>query len=455
MEKMLIRCGISPLDNFNPSKMIVRNSIGSNIGNLAYQFSIFRTVLKEDVSLVPDRYGGDRGYITSYNSKKINNNYSAYICPMANAFRSNFITKLNKLTELFKELDIPVIIPGIGLNGSLENDGYENFSFDQDVVNFVDSVIENGNIMGVRGNITRNYLSNLGFKENRDFMVIGCPSMFTFGSHLKIKDVKIDENSKIALNSGPFGSLIENIISRTMNEFPNYYFIPQLITELKLCYLGKPSLKINNHNYPRSMESNSYKNNRVKVPISAYTWIKFLKTVDLSFGARLHGNIMATIAGTPSIMILKDARMKEIAEYHDLTRIYEHELNDLNSINDIIDNIDFKSPEKNHKKLFKNYLKFWKKNNIETVFDKNINVKKVPIDNFIEKVHTKPPIETISNLEKSKIHNRIKEYNVEKKIWKSERTQLKKKNEFEHIKSMKIGKNKISKLISFYKKYNF
>ncbi|OQD59396.1 hypothetical protein MBBAR_3c00510 [Methanobrevibacter arboriphilus JCM 13429 = DSM 1125] len=454
MEKMLIRCGTSPLDNFNPSKMIVRNSIGNNIGNLVYQFSIFRALLKKDVSLVSDYYGVDRGYITSANSKKINKNYSAYICPMANSFRDNFIKKLNRFTELFKSLDIPIIIPGIGLSADLKSDGYENFSFDQDVINFVESITENGNIVGVRGNVTGNYLSNLGFTK-KEFMVIGCPSMFTFGNHLKIKDFIIDENSKISLNSAPYGHLIEEIISKTMNDFSNYYFIPQTKSELKLCYLGKPSLKFKNHNYPTNMESDSYKNNRVKVPISVYTWIKFLKSVDLSFGARLHGNIMAAISGTPSIMIVKDARMKDVSEYHDLTRIYKEDLNELNSIQDIIDNVNFKSPLKNHEKLFKNYLKFWKKNNIKTVFDQDINVKRVYIDKFIEKIPYMPPVETISNLEKEEFNNRIKEYRSEKKIWKNKKYQIKKKNEFEQIKSMKIGKNKISKLINFYKKYNY
>lgn len=452
MEKMLIRSGMSPLDNFNPSKIIVRNSIGNNIGNLAYQFSVFRTLFKEDVSLVADYYNGERGYISNY-SKKINNDYSAYILPMANAFRPTFIKKLNTLTELFKKLDIPIIVPGIGLSGDVDIDGYVNFPFDQDVVNFVDSVIESGSIIGVRGNITGNYLSNLGFTKN-EFMVIGCPSMFTFGNYLKIKDVNIDENTKITLNSGQYGPLINNIISRTMNEFSNYYFIPQERTELKLCYLGMPPLKTN-HDYPKNMESGPYKNNRVRVPLNVPSWIEFLKYVDLSFGARLHGNIMATISGTPSIMIVKDARMKDVAEYHDLTRIYDYELNDLNSIHDILDIVDLKSPEKNHEKLFKNYLKFWKKNNLRTVFDKNINIKKVHIDSFIEENYPKPPLETISNISKTEINNRIKEFKTEKKLWRREIVQIRKKNEFEAIKSMKFGIDKIQKLISFYKKYNF
>ncbi|WP_353853509.1 polysaccharide pyruvyl transferase family protein [Tetragenococcus halophilus] len=44
--------------------------------------------------------------------------------------------------------------------------------------------------------------------------------------------------------------------------------------------------------------------------MNAKSWIDFLKKPDLAVGSRLHGNITATIAGTPSLLIPKDARMR-------------------------------------------------------------------------------------------------------------------------------------------------
>lgn len=192
-----------------------------------------------------------------------------------------------------------------------------------------------------------------------------------------------------------------------MKEFSNYYFIPQWRSELRLTYIGRPKLKYKSEVYPVSMESPAYKNNRVRAPINVQGWINFLKKVDLSFGARLHGNIMATISGTPSILIVKDGRMRELAEFHNLTHITEKELIKFKSLLEIIEEVDFKSPEKVHEDRFKNYLKFWRKNKIETVYDKDFNLENLPIDSQMKKEDSLLPIETISNLKKEEIDKQV------------------------------------------------
>ncbi|WP_052332117.1 polysaccharide pyruvyl transferase family protein [Methanobrevibacter arboriphilus] len=277
-------------------------------------------------------------------------------------------------------------------------------------------------------------------------MVIGCPAMFSFGNHLKIrntvnhkkKNQKTQENSVISINSGLYSQNINNFISKTMKEFPNYYFIPQWRSELRLTYIGRPKLKYESEVYPVSMESLPYKNNRVRAPINAQGWINFLKKVDLSFGARLHGNIMATISGTPSILIVKDGRMRELAEFHNLTHITEKELIKFNSLIEIIEKVDFKSPEKVHEDRFKNYLKFWRKNKIETVYDKNFNLENLYIDSLMKKEDSLLPIETISNLKKEEINKRLKDFKTAKKSWKKEIHE----------------NNEINKLLSSTKLYN-
>lgn len=352
--KMLVRAGTSPLMNLSPGQLIARNAFGGNLGNLAYQFGVYRTLTTKKTELLPDYYSIDRGRITSKDAEMINKKYSAYICPMANGFREGFVNHLIKYTEFIKNLEIPFIVAGIGVSTNIESNGYENFPFDDEVSNFINSIRENGTIIGVRGQITGNYLSNLGFKEKKDFMVIGCPAMFSFGNHLKIRNTKITKNkitrnSSISINSGLYSSNINNFISNTMKEFSNYYFIPQWRSELRLTYIGRPKLKYKSEVYPVSMESPAYKNNRVRAPINVQGWINFLKKVDLSFGARLHGNIMATISGTPSILIVKDGRMRELAEFHNLTHITEKELIKFKSLLEIIEEVDFKSPEKSMK----------------------------------------------------------------------------------------------------------
>lgn len=123
-----------------------------------------------------------------------------------------------------------------------------------------------------------------------------------------------------------------NFISKSMEEYPNHYFIPQWLKEMQLVYVGAPSLSGSSDNYPTKMSDPVYMKNRVRFFLNFPTWLDFLKQADLSFGTRLHGNIVSTLAGTPSIIIQMDARMRELAEYHNLTRIPANELNEYTNL---------------------------------------------------------------------------------------------------------------------------
>jgi len=449
MEKILIRGGISPIDSFNPSKIIARNLFGSNVGNLIYQFGVFRTLATENIQAIPDNYSIERGLMTNQDIAKINKNYDAYVCPLADAMRRGFTDKLDLYVKFVEKLDIPFVVAGIGLRTNIRDDGTKNFSFDENVANFIRAVNENGNIVGLRGNTTGNYLSNLGFKKNKDFMVIGCPSMFSYGTHVKIQEKEINKNSLISINSS-FKARKPTLkfISNLFEQYPNHYFIPQWLRELKLTYLGV-DMKVRNETkrefYPTRLGSSEYQNNNVRFPVDAYGWISLLETVDFSFGTRLHGNIAATIAGTPNIIVVKDGRMKDVVDYHELTNIRTKQLRKYDSLEKVIESVDFHSTEKNHEKRFKNYLNFWEKNNIQTIYDDDFYRKDSPIDKKI-KLSSKMPVETISNLSQIDINMRLKEYRNERKKWRIEKIQRLKKINF-YIKAPSIIKKKIYKFV--------
>jgi len=256
-------------------------------------------------------------------------------------------------------------------------------------------------------------------------MVIGCPSMFSYGTHINIQTKEIDENSLISLNSSIKSQKHTlKLVSNLFKQYPNHYFIPQWLRELKLTYLGKPDLKVRRKMkrkfYPTRINSPEYKKNNVRFPVNAYGWISLLKTVDLSFGTRLHGNIAATLAGTPNIMIIKDGRMKDVADYHELTRINTHEIKKYDSLEEIIESVDFHSTEKNHEKRFKKYLSFWEQNNIKTIYDNDFYRKDSPIDREIKAV-AKLPVETTNNLSQKGSAVRLKEYRNEQILWKIEK----------------------------------
>lgn len=406
MKKILIRAGMSPLEPFDAAKMMIDNTFGGNIGNLIYQFSVFRTLMTEDTIITPDyyTYGPER-------AEEINANYDCYVIPLADAFRNEFIPSLRRYTKLINKLKIPVIVIGVGLRAPFEPKLNEGFPFDKDVKNFVQAVLKKSSIIGVRGEITAKYLTRLGFREGIDHVVIGCPSMYTFGRELHIRNTHITEESKICVNSSRRSQKkVLDFIARGMEEYPNHYFIPQWLKELKLTYLGAPSIAEVSKKYPIKMSDPVYMNNRVRFFLNVPTWLDFMKEADLSFGARLHGNIAATIAGTPSLIIPKDARMRELAEYHQLTKLMANKITSKTTLSGIIEKSDFQAPTKVQAKNFGHFIDFLNKNKLEHIYKHTNTPSIVPLDQRLAEIQLQPPVHPVSGCSLEEMVERWERY---------------------------------------------
>ncbi|TWT03720.1 polysaccharide pyruvyl transferase family protein [Planomicrobium sp. CPCC 101079] len=394
MTNILIRAGMSPLDTFDASHMIVNNSIGGNVGNLVYQYSVFRTLMTEGTTITPDYYDFDPKY-----ADEINEKYDYFIIPLADAFREQFVPSLRKYTKLIKKLKIPVIVIGVGLRAPFEPKLNEGFPFDADVKAFVKAVLEKSSIIGLRGEITSEYLTKLGFREGTDHTVIGCPSMYTFGRELNIRDTVITKDSLISVNSSRHSpKKVLDFITRSMEEYPNHYFVPQWLKEMRLVYAGSPAIAKPSSNYPVKMSDPTYMNDRVRYFLNVPTWLDFLKEADLSFGARLHGNITATIAGTPSILIPKDARMRELAEYHQLTHVMADKITSKTKLSELVEKADFKKPIKPHPKNFDHYIDFLNQNGLDHIYKKTLSPITVPLEEQLANIQLQAPISTISGI---------------------------------------------------------
>ena len=147
--------------------MILKNMIGGNVGNLIYAYSIYRNLTTEDVEIIPDRYR-----INEKDASEINKKYDAYIIPLADAFRESFVESLKKYTKLIEKLTIPVIVIGVGVKAPMNKRIENGFPFDNVVKEFVKAVLKRSNMIGVRGQITADYLSYLGFTEGVDHTAV-------------------------------------------------------------------------------------------------------------------------------------------------------------------------------------------------------------------------------------------------------------------------------------------
>lgn len=402
MKKYLIRTGINPHDYKTPQDLIERDLIGTNSGNLLYAHSLYRNLTTNNSILEADKYVLDINKV-----KYINENYDGYIFALADAFRKDFVWQLKKMTQIVEKLQIPVYLIGVGVRAPYGTSKKDlKFDFDNDVRDFINAVLKKSAVVGVRGQITADYLSNLGFKENIDHTVIGCPSMYTFGNHLKIKNLsELDHNSKISTNLSKKAPLnVLQFVKQTHKNFSNASFIPQGYDEFKLLYTG---VKIfNEKTYPSAIDDIEYVNGKSKFYINASTWITDFQGNDFSIGTKLHGNIAATISGIPSISIPLDARMRELVNYHGLSHVLPEDIQVNTNINDLLKNVDIHSAERKQSENYNHFIDFLNKNDLPFFYQDESNYENTPYDEITRNLKLYPPI-TAFNSEDANIQERI------------------------------------------------
>ena len=365
MKKILMRAGVMPYEEITPEDCLNRNIIGGNSGNLFYQYSMVKALYTEGTEVVANRYK-----VNLNDVDRINEEYSAFVIPLADAFRKNFMKELNELTELVKRLTIPCVVTGVGLRAPYEPDFSISYSFDEDVKRFVNAVLEKSPMLGLRGEITGEYLKKLGYKEEKDFTVIGCPSLYANGAELKMRELNLNEDSAISISTILYANpTLDRFVKRIGEMYPNHYFVGQLRQELRLLYTGfgfdgSPL-------YPcKNVDSRDYQNGRARFFINVPSWIEHMKKMDLSVGGRFHGNVAGILAGTPSILIANDARKREFMRFHKIPGIAEKDITEELTLSDIVSKIDFYKAYKNHKENFEHFVRFLNTCGLDNIYNK-------------------------------------------------------------------------------------
>ena len=388
MRRILMRGGMSPLDNLSPEVVIDKNSIGANSGNMLYAYGVFRSLLTEDTVIDMDYYGVERNY-TDEDIEQINEKYDAYVCPLADAFRDAFTEKLIKYANFFNKLRIPCYVIGVGLRAPYEPQIEDARVFDEAAAKFVKAALNKSAVIGLRGEITGEYLKKLGFIEGKHYIPIGCPSMYSCGKKLPYRKLELNEDSTIAFNLSSITP--ENIMRFAFSEmrrYPNHELIEQNRDELKLFYYGSPYAPNKSASVllPRKISHPLLQENRYHIFINVPTWIRFLSKCDLSIGSKLHGNIAAVIAGCPALFMPLDSRMRELVAYHNFPSIPYSLVSADDRICDLLEKVDITSYLKVQGHNFNRFVDFLNMNGLDSIYLKNRDRTDAPLDEKIKKI---------------------------------------------------------------------
>lgn len=413
MPKILMRAGFSPLESPDQSRIIFENLIWENAGNMLFPYSIMRMLMQKDtvITTVSVNRFFDSRQIAQWNEE-----YDFFVIPLANAFRDSFLTQLKYITALVKKLTIPCIVIGVGIQAGVSGNKETSPDFDRTVSEFVKAVLKKSAMLGVRGEITAQYLKHLGYTQEKDFTIIGCPSMYLYGPKLPSKEPKaIGAESPVSVNFKiQISAKLNKFILSSAKQFAHYTYVPQGIDDLLLLYAGvsidREKFPKINKGYPWQMHSRMCALGCETGFTDVRSWLAFLETVDFSFGTRIHGNIAAILAGTPAFIFVPDGRILELAEYHQIPHMLAQEISDDTDIFNVYEHADFSSVQKGHAQRFAHYASFLENNGLGHIYMPDSGYGVSPFDERIAELVPHGPLKPLHTLPLPDQTKRLQEY---------------------------------------------
>lgn len=368
MKRILLRSGKSPFDVTTPEQVIHQDLTGTNSGNLLFSDATHKLLLMPDTEVTSN---GIRTDPSPENAARINEEYDVFVVPLANAFRPTFQGALDRLSKVIEQLRIPVVVLGVGAQAGTDYDTVPIRALEPSVKRFVKAVLKRSPSIGVRGELTADYLKGLGF---RDVDVIGCPSMFLHGGDFPEIDTssKLTADSRIAINISRGASKVGDIAAiadHTYRRYPNLGYYAQNLVDAELLFWGDTSVAAGrSRNMPTNASHPLLRDGRARVPIDPATWIRELRDYDFSFGTRIHGNIAALLAGTPAVVLCHDSRTLELCRYFDIPyRMLADVPPDVDAA-DLHGEADFSGLVSGHRERFDRFVQFLDKHGLENTF---------------------------------------------------------------------------------------
>lgn len=363
-KRILMRAGKSPFEVVSPEETYRRRLLGGNLGNLLFTHAAHRALETEDTEVVAG------GLVwRPHHASRINDEFDAFVVPLANAFRLGFEKELVQLTKLIERLTVPVVVLGVGAQATRDYDASRLQPIAPAVKAFVRSVLDRSASIGVRGEFTLDYLTQLGL---RDVEVIGCPSLFLNGERVLVekKVPSLNVDSRIAINISPYRKRMGKVLKRHMERYPNLTYVAQDRATLRRLLRGDRLYERREGgeaDVPVHTSHPVFQDGKVRTFVDAGPWLDYLANQSFCFGTRIHGNMAAIVAGTPAFVLAHDSRTLELARYH---QIPHRKISDLQKIDaaSLYARADYGPTNEGHAGRFQAYVGFLERNGLDHIW---------------------------------------------------------------------------------------
>lgn len=400
MTRILLRMPKGPFEIASPERALSRDLIAYNTGNLIFLDSAYKLLDTHDAQITPDRLEAP-----TIDPRAINERFDRYVVTLANAFRPSFENYLQRLTGVIERLTIPVTVLGVGLQAPLPYESGAARPFDDSVKAFVRAVLDRSPSIGVRGEYTHDYVKRLGF---RDVEVIGCPSVFLHGDQLTVTKPTptLAPDARVAINITTRVGQMSPLVTSHVKRYPNLEYIVQDRIALDLMLWGEDEDQAKlTHAMPIHRSHPLFRDDKALCFVDPWPWLEHMRTVDFTFGTRIHGNIAALLAGRPGYVLAHDTRTLELARYFEIPHRVATNLPPDTDAARLYEEADYGPLQAGHAQRFRTFIDYVERQGLRHIFQPGEDP--TAFDRRMASIDFPPPARTRNRLQVHRAKRRV------------------------------------------------
>ena len=321
-------------------------------------------------------------YSREMKAEEINERYEYILAPMANLLNVHEEERMVELTSIFKNITIPIYMIGLGAQAKNEKDIKHLINKSGLIISrFMDSVLSTGGEVALRGYVTKEILQRMEFDQPK---VIGCPSMFVNGPDFRIEKKNLEAKDIIPIVNGDTPFLDSDFVKNIFNSYRNAVYIDQE-TFIELLYGNSKKIAFSYYDLFKLVQRYSNEGikliseERIRLFFDIPVWKEYLRTNNFNFsiGTRIHGSIISILCGIPAVIVHKDLRVKEMADYLSIPT-FDMKFIQHKKLEELYDIMDYEQFNKNYNEKYVNFKNFFDSNGIEnTIGDNTQYLKKI------------------------------------------------------------------------------
>lgn len=251
-----------------------------------------------------------------------------------------------QLQKFISRIKKPILVAGLGANSLNGFDSDFHKKLDDELIVFLHFLSDHCASIGIRGYFTQEVLHNLGIDNT---CVIGCPSYYETGRDRVVNTPNWKKELKYGTSAMEIPLISNSAAIYLQDRTPSEEMIIK-------------SIAFNANNKFPSKICHRIEKEKYRFFTSINSWKDDVKNLDLYFGVRVHGSILAINSGVPVVVMSGDSRAKEMCEFMNIP--HHPELGYCKSLKRVIEKCSCEKMNREYNNLLDDFVSFLNKNGL-------------------------------------------------------------------------------------------